>query len=396
MNEIRTLRRDELSENIALSEFAFQFEMSAEDREAQIARGDEEQFWGYFVDGRLAAKLQLIPLHIWVNGRRFAMGGIGGVATWPEYRRGGMVAQLLGRSLKEMRDQGQTVSMLAPFKFEFYRKYGWEAFVDHLQYEIPVDKLPKFEGAEGSSVRRVAKDWDLLNAIYVAYAKPFNGMLDRDEAWWTNNVLRKKGTVAMYYNSQGEPRGYVYYQVSKRVATLHELVFLDEEARRGLWKFIADHDSMITQVETRAPIDDQLPFLSHDPRFKQERIPYFSARIVDVEAFLKQYAFAAGAVDEPIYLQIADKHAEWNEGIYRLAFANGEEAARVAKLGAGEAPAKEEALLSCTIQTLTVLLMGYQRAGFMARIERLQGSQAAVGRLEAAIPQRTPFLTDFF
>ncbi|MBM7568856.1 GNAT family N-acetyltransferase [Paenibacillus sacheonensis] len=394
MNELRTLHRDELADSFALSEFAFQYELKEEDRNEQIGRTDENQVWGYFADGKLAAKLQLIPLHIWVNGRRFAMGGIGGVATWPEYRRGGMVARLLGQSLKTMRDRGQTVSLLSPFKFEFYRKYGWEAFVDQLHYEIPVDKLPKFEAAEGSTVRRAAKDGKLLNAIYAEYAKQFNGMIDRDEAWWTTNTLRKKGTAAIYANPQGEPRGYVYYHVSNRVATLHELVFLDEEARRGLWKFIADHDSMIAKVEVKAPVDDQLPFLTQDPRFKQERVPYFSARIVDVEAFLKQYAFAVDAEAEPIQLQVTDKHADWNQGTYRLEFTASGEPAAVTKLGEGEV--QEDGMLSCTIQTLAALLMGYQRAGFMARIGRLQGSQEQVNRLEAAIPQRTPYLTDFF
>jgi predicted acetyltransferase len=34
----------------------------------------------------------------------FEMGGIGGIATWPEYRRNGMVAKLLLNALKIMMD----------------------------------------------------------------------------------------------------------------------------------------------------------------------------------------------------------------------------------------------------------------------------------------------------
>ncbi|WP_261808100.1 enhanced intracellular survival protein Eis [Paenibacillus sp. N3.4] len=306
MGEIRTLRQEELLESFSLSEFAFQYELTEEEKAERMGWTDPNQVWGYFVDGHLAAKLTILSLQTWVNGKSFAMGGIAGVATWPEYRRNGMVGQLLVKALQVMKEQGQSISFLAPFKFEFYRKYGWEAYIDYLKYEIPLDKLPKFQATEGSSILRIARDWEILNPVYSAYAEPYNGMLQRDASWWTNRFFKnKKGTVALYLNAQGEHRGYVFYQAKDKTATIHEMVFLDEEARRGLWKFIADHDSMITKVEVNAPVDDQLPFLVHDPRFKQEKITYFSARIVDVEAFLTQYVYEAREHAPSIFCTLA-------------------------------------------------------------------------------------------
>ncbi len=54
------------------------------------------------------------------------MGGVAGVATYPEYRRSGYVKELLQHSLQTMKKDGYTVSMLHPFAVAFYRKYGWE------------------------------------------------------------------------------------------------------------------------------------------------------------------------------------------------------------------------------------------------------------------------------
>ncbi|MFC4810474.1 GNAT family N-acetyltransferase [Paenibacillus sp. GCM10023250] len=396
MSEIRKLRREELSESVTLSEFAFQYELSDAEREEQVGRMNPDEHWGFFEEGRLAAKLQLLNFHTWLNGRRFAMGGIAGVATWPEYRRNGMVARLLGQTLQTMREQGQTLSFLAPFKFEFYRRYGWETYVDYMRYEIPADKLPKFEAPAGGTVRRIAPDWEQLNPLYAEYAQRYNGMLVRDEDWWTKRHFKsKKGTVAVYENARGERRGYVHYQVKERTATIHELVCLDEEARRGLWKFIADHDSMIAKIVVKAPSDDQLPFLLHDPTIKQEKLAYFMARIVDAEAFLAQYAYAPRPDAEPLHLRITDPHAEWNQGIFRLQFAGGGTSAQAARLAGLEAP-DEEGLLSCSIQTLAALFLGYQTPSFMAGIGRLQGSPELVARLEAALPRRTTFLLDFF
>ncbi|MFC5451504.1 GNAT family N-acetyltransferase [Paenibacillus aestuarii] len=396
MNEIRTLVKEEFYESTILSEFAFQYELTAEERAERLEGNDNNQVLGYFIDGSLAAKLIIIPLSTWLNGKQFAMGGIAGVATWPEYRRNGMVGQLLGQTLRMMKEAGQTVSFLHPFKFEFYRKFGWETYIEYLKYEIPVDKLPRFQAPEGSSVRRIEKNWELLNPLYEAHAQRYNGMLVRDEAWWNQRYFKsKKGITAIYRDTQGEPKGYVFYQVKERVMTIHEFVYLDEEARRGLWKFLGDHDSMINKVEMNAPKDDELAFLVPDPRFKQEVIPYFSARIVDVAEFVNTYPFAARERAEAIYLKVSDAHAEWNEGVFRLDFTGNGTSAQALKLAEEEIPSGAS-VVSGSIQALSALLIGYQKAGFLARIGRLQGMPEAIARLEAAIPERVTYLADFF
>jgi predicted acetyltransferase len=135
---IKNIENEYIGESLKLSEFAFQYELSAEERAERLARFKPELNWGYFVDGELAAKLIILPLTIGLNGRSFTMGGIAGVATWPEYRRHGMVKQLLMHALEQMREQGQTISCLHPFEFSFYRKFGWETYTDYKRYEIPL------------------------------------------------------------------------------------------------------------------------------------------------------------------------------------------------------------------------------------------------------------------
>src|SRR6056297_2966863 len=43
------------------------------------------------------------------------MGGIGGVATYPEYRNRGLVSSLMRESFNQMKKNKQSVSMLLPF-----------------------------------------------------------------------------------------------------------------------------------------------------------------------------------------------------------------------------------------------------------------------------------------
>src|SRR4051812_5295884 len=100
-----------------LSEFAFQFKLPPERKESHRLTFRPEENWGAFDErGMLLSGLMLLPLETWIQGKKLAMGGIAGVATWPEARRQGCVSKLLVHSLNTMREAGQTISMLAPFE----------------------------------------------------------------------------------------------------------------------------------------------------------------------------------------------------------------------------------------------------------------------------------------
>ncbi|MCR8633243.1 GNAT family N-acetyltransferase [Paenibacillus radicis (ex Xue et al. 2023)] len=397
--DIQRISIEHLSDSLALSQFAFQYELSAEKLEERRSQYNETENWGAYVDGKLAARMTILDLHTWLFGKRWAMGGIAGVATWPEYRRGGLVAGLLHNALHVMKEQGQTLSFLHPFQFAFYRKFGWETYTETKKYEIPTALLPKLPPQPGHVVR-VGEDIELLNRIYSEYASRYNGSLDRDEAWWKRRIFaNRKGSAAAYYDADGRASGYIHYQVKESVLQIHELVSLNWGAAKGLWRFIADHDSMIDKVTLNAPLDDQLPFVLDNPRIKQEIIPYFMARIVDVKPFLEQFPFAKGTSrnDGRLTMFVTDAHASWNNGLFVIEV----DSDGNARIEAKELPAKEgndEPIcdLSCDISTLTAMFMGYRRPSFMNQIERLKGEEAAISHLEALIPYRTTYLPDFF
>lgn len=396
--ELRLLTEADAEESFALSQFAFQYTMTDEEKEARKKRIDWDQHWGYFVEGNLAARMSILPLETWIQGRLFRMGGIASVATWPEYRRQGLVGRLLGNALSVMREAGQTVSYLAPFSFPFYRKYGWEHTIDYVRAEIPVAQLAMRDQGEGRGkiVRHRQEDWALLNRMYEAYAARYSGMLRREESWWKWRVFeRKPGQVAVYYSGDGTPTGYMLYEVKQKKMTIHEFVPVDEEARIGLWKFVMNHDSMVDQVINVLPPEDPLAFLLVNPRIKQELVSYFMARIVDVKRFLEQYPFAAGEREEVWHAAISDPYAPWNEGVWRVAV-QADGTCRADKLA--DACGTEESAVDfrCDIATLTAALIGYRRPGFLQQVGRLQGDSAPAVRLDARIPRRGTYLADFF
>ncbi|WP_424769057.1 GNAT family N-acetyltransferase [Paenibacillus sp. sgz302251] len=391
--EIRKIASDHFADSMALSQFAFQYMQTGEELERSKEQYEVEPANRYaaFVNGQFAAQATVLELETFIGDKRFAMGGVAGVATWPEHRRQGLVAQLLIHSLKEMKLKGQSVSLLHPFSFSFYRKFGWETYTEHKAYTIKSEQLPSRKSYPGRIQRQ--DGYSGLNDMYEAYASRYNGTLARTDLWWTYRInSRKPGQIAVYYDPNDRPLGYIIYEVKNMKLHIHELIALNEQAREALWSFIAQHDSMLDEVTLTAPSDDMLPYLLPNPRIKQEIVPYFMARIVDAEAFVEQYAFHADSVEDLIYIQLSDEHASWNSGEFMLQI-NTSGKARLSRIAEKE---QADAAIKMDIGSFTSMLLGYVRPLQLSQLDKIKGDNAAIKRLHARIPERTTYLLDFF
>ncbi|MFC4303973.1 GNAT family N-acetyltransferase [Cohnella boryungensis] len=400
--QIRQLGAGDYDDRMALSQFAFQMRLTEEQLELRRKSYRPEEEWGAFDErGELLSALSILPLETWLQGRLLRMGGVAGVATWPEARRQGCVSKLLLHALTVMKREGQTVSMLHPFSFGFYRRYGYEMTIERKKYTIETRQLPPRKDTPGFVKRMAERDTAVLDAIYSAYASRYNGNILRTPSWWNERVFRKEGMFAVYYREDRTPEGYVFYEIANGLMTLHEMAYVSDTAYTALWTFVANHDSMISEVTWMAPVDDSLPFLLPDPRIRQEIVPYFMTRIVDAQAFVKEYAWEPDAEnrenEETVLLRLTDEHAPWNEGEFRLVWSAAGEG-RLERIEAGEAASRaaDEDFISCDIQGLAAMLAGGRRPTWLAAVGRIAGPGERLRVLERRIPNRTAYLVDFF
>lgn len=389
MSYIKTLSEKDYQSIFALSQFAFQYELS----ESALHKKQEEVqrhiIWGWMSNDELAAKLHLIPLNCYINGKTFKMGGISSVATWPEHRRQGAVKDLLYHALIYMKEHGQILSFLHPFSFGFYRKYGWETAFVEKHYAIPLTHL-KCNWEVKGYVRRVHNNTVLLHDIYTERAKQFNGTLVRDEMWWEQRVLKENDHVAVAYDVQDQAKAYIIYQVKNEVFTVKEMMCNTLDGRKQLLQFIANHDSMAKKVEMVVPEYDNLPLLLDEPRFDQKLQPYFMARIVDVYRFLEQYPFHTENNQSLPALQVEDDFLPENSGTYQFSF-NGE------KLGVTCLKSSTDRnVIHCTVQQLASMLMGYKRPIELYQADLLVGSLEHVEFLERMIPNQRTYFPEFY
>ncbi|GAB3795631.1 GNAT family N-acetyltransferase [Virgibacillus kimchii] len=386
MRNIKQLTEKDNDKIFALSQYAFQYELTSSELEKKKAEARRHQIWGWMEGEELAAKLHIIPLSCYIDGAPFKMGGISSVATWPEYRRKGMVKELLQHALHEMKENGQHLSFLHPFAFPFYRQYGWEHGFTRQHYNIPVKKLKKDWGASGY-VKRVSKDISLLHRVYTPYAKNYNGMLTRDEAWWEQRVLKDKFHIAVAYNQQHKAEGYIIFDVKNKEFTEQEIVFNTLNGRKLLLQFIGNHDSMVENASMIVPEDDQLALLVDEPRFEQKLVPYFMARIVDVPAFLAKYPFQK---DARMVFQVEDTFFPENNGSYHVHVQHGE--TKVNQLQHDSGMQK----VCCSIQVLTGMLLGYRRPVDYFMTGQLQTEWETIVELDSLVPKKKTFFADFF
>ncbi|MEB1809944.1 MAG: GNAT family N-acetyltransferase [Bacillaceae bacterium] len=396
--EVRKLTKDDIDESLKLSQFAFQYTLTSEEREHRLNVLRPEDSLGYFSNGELLAKMTTLPFKVLIDGVSFDMGGVSGVATYPEYRRSGLVKNLIQHGLKEMKEKGQVLAYLFPFSIPFYRKYGWEIFVDYQKLTLTREQLPRFKTVTGHMKKVDDTSIHTLIEIYDKYVKSYTGMLLRDNDWWRDWVLfRKKGRIAAFIDPVGTPKGYIIYEVKDRKMTIKEFVSLDEESRRGIWNFIANHDSMADDyIIQQLPDSEPYPYWLPDPKIQKEVVPYFMARIVDVEKFLKKYPFKP-ATNGNLFLHVLDEFCPWNNVTYQITVKEKEvKVKRHEPRSKGACQQEPKRGIICNINSLTTMLLNYQRPSNLLQIQQIKGSQEEVDRLEQLIVKKPTGFIDFF
>lgn len=344
---------------------------------------------GWFDGDKLISQVAVYPMKVRIFNKTYDMGGLTGVGTYPEYANQGLMHKLLYQSLKSMRDKKQTISYLYPYSIPYYRRKGWEIISDKITYEIKDYQLPKNKQVSGE-VERVDVEGDEVKRAYNRFAYQTHGALIRDNLAWNEYWLWDSDDLmaAIYYNDKNEPDGYVLYWIKDEVFHIKDMIFINEEARTGLWNFISAHFSMINKVVGDTYTDEPLAFLFEDADIKESISPYFMARIVDLEGFIEQYPFKPDTITREWVFKMDDPILSWNQGNFKLI---------IEKDGKGKiSRTSEKTEDKIDIQTMTTMLLGYKRPDYLYKIGRICCSNETVDMLEDAIEQQTPYFSDYF
>lgn len=363
-----------------------------EEREIALAKKpvlDQADVLGWFDGEKLVSQLAVYPFNVNIFGRTFEMGGLTGVGTYPEYANMGLMYKLMRQALADMQQRKQSISYLFPYSIPYYRRRGWEIISDKMTFEVKDVQLPKRKKVPGYVERLSIEHPDVITVYQLFSSKMHAAMIRNELAWdeywrWDVDEL----TAAVYYDGTHQPLGYLLYWISEDVLHIKEMIYINQEARIGLWNFIGAHFSMVSKVVGNIFMNEPLSFWLEDADIKETISPYFMARIVDAEQFISQYPFKATGTDIELTFRLDDPMLEWNQGIFTL---------HVSPDGQGELlQSKDQPAFSIDIQTLTTMLLSYKRPTYLVAISRLNSDQKSVDILEKVINMQTPYFSDYF
>lgn len=317
--------------------------------------------WAAFdeANGEMTSTFTITEFPIWFDGNVVKMGGIGGVATLPSYRRTGGIRGAFQAALPDMYENGYIFSYLYPFSTAYYRKFGYENCVCKRSVAVDLALLAPRK-ADGhcvmaglgkdltKAVRTLEADWERTYNMAVCHE-------EKDYAWVAKaDPTKKPEFLYVYFDAQGTPRGYMQFHLENQpdgrnlVGT--KLVFRDREGFDGLMNLVKTMASDHRYLKFQLPEEEALPYLFPEWSLgaaQWSTLPAGMVRVVNVRKALELAAYRGSGT---VTLGITDGQIPENNGIFRVTFQNGK-ALSVEKT-------EEKADLELPIAVFSALLSG--------------------------------------
>ena len=349
-------------------------------------------------DGEVAAAAHIRPFEQWFGGRAVPLAGFSPVAVLPEHRGRGWGRAVTAAHYPDLRERGEVIAGLFPASVELYRGVGFELAGSYVQRRLPAAHLAAIRPGAPVRVRRgTVDDVDAVHRCYRRLAPRTDGAVTRTDPWWARRLPPDLAETVLYVvddaEAPGELRGYGSYRHGRArgpydyAVVVSEVQAADGDALRALWRVVGSSGSQAPDVEVIGPADDPVFLLlgAADPLAVRTEIRWM-LRLVDVAGAVAARGWRPGlrgAVD----LEIADEHAPWNAGRWRLEVDDGH--ARLVRGGTGT--------VQVGIGALSSWWAGYARATALAATGLLRCTDpealAAIDALGATSP---PVLVDFY
>lgn len=280
------------------------------------------------------------------DGTVMKMGGVGGVATLPPYRRGGAIRACMQEAFRYMYDNDFGFSCLYPFSQSYYRQFGFECGNDLIEWIIDMDalKLPEVEGSVEYLLP--GEDQSVLTDLYNRVFSAYNLSVVREEfspALKKENLLDQCRYIYVWKNKEGEPRGFFiskkngegYMDCTCSFGGANAFLFLDAQALMGMLRFVqtafrANYKGIKLAVPGPLRIDSMVA----EPNKAARKVFYNGMlRVINAKKVLEACKCKGSG---SLTIKLKDSMLPENEGVWKLDFASNMEN-QVEKLNLSEA-----------------------------------------------------------
>ena len=314
--------------------FAIAFEMPLSNCPADPGN-PKVRHWAAFGDsGEMMSTLTVNDYQIRFDGNACRMGGVGGVATLPQYRRRGGIRACFEKALRELHGEGFDFSYLYPFSTAYYRKFGYECCVQKLSWQVDLSLLNSSK-ADGT-LRLAEPGNDLAEAIQTLdslWEARYNMMVlhsweDYDWVAKANPAVKQEYTY-VYSAPDGTPKGYTTFRTvaepDGRNLVCSRFCFADREGFAGLMSLFKSMASDHRFLKFQTPFEPSLQYLLPEWSLGAAKWSVLAnsgmVRVVNVEEVLKKARYSGSGT---LTLKIRDRIIPENDGTFTLEFRDGQ------------------------------------------------------------------------
>ncbi|MFX0061530.1 MAG: enhanced intracellular survival protein Eis, partial [Candidatus Hermodarchaeota archaeon] len=209
---------------------------------------------GLFDEDKMKACAVNLDYKVFLRGTWLKTAAIAGVACRPEYRRQGLIEQVLKHLFRDISEEEQPISALYPFHYPFYEKYGYRVAADREIITVPIHEI-KIKPVKGITARLV-EDQEFLEAapqIYNKVVERYRFVFHRTENMWKNIAKYYKGFRFVFYRENGSPAAYGILKFDKydldndpdekSIVRLSDFCWDSPEAKQAVFNLLKNHDS---------------------------------------------------------------------------------------------------------------------------------------------------------
>lgn len=311
--------------------FAICFEQPYQNSPADPEQDDAAHWAAYDDDGNMMSTFTISDFLIRFDGHVCKMGGVGGVATLPEYRRRGGIRACFQASLPDLYANGYDFSYLYPFSTAYYRKFGFETCVQRYRWAVDLAQLPSskpvgtFRLAEAN--RPMTEE---IRSIDQVWEQHFNMMVQHSEdayqwALKADPAVNQEFTY-VWFDEANTPSAYTTFHVVQeadgRNLVCSRLYFADRQGFAGLMQLFkslsADHRYAKFQTPALPALQYLLPEWSLGAVTWELLSSSGMVRVVNAQSVLEKARYrGAGQVT----LEILDNQIPENNCCFAVTFA---------------------------------------------------------------------------
>ena len=394
---IRQIKKEEKKRVNEL--FAVAFEQPLENGPMDDEDNNKIHTWAAFEDNdiNMISTFSVSDFDISFDGNRCKMGGIGGVATLPQYRRQGGIRGCFEKAIPTMYAQNYDFSYLYPFSTAYYRKFGYENCVQKYHLTIDLGLLnPEKTDGYFTMVEDGTSNVKNIMQIDSVWEKRYNMMVlhSIDDYDWVvkTDPAKTLEFLYIYFDKNDKPLAYTVFRMQNendgRNLLCSRFSFVNKEGFMGLMGLFKSLSSDHKYVKLVLPSETAMQYLCNEWSMGAalwQILPSGMVRVINVKSVLKKAKYIGDGI---VNIQIIDTQIRENNATYRLKFENGR--------AISVEPTEKEPDIRMPINIFSALISGVsafdEAKGYMNGIEVLTDNTS----IERVFYKKPLMIADYF